>query len=144
MWNFNNNSNGNTLKGLGTNINVQAINSYWNLPISIAIPIVPELNWQLSMAIAIPWKTAIPMAPQYYCSCLGQCQWFKSQCQWFKSQCQWFKSQWQWFKSQCQYPMSMLTSCHWPSSMSMTMSMSWFSSMSMSMYWDLSMIIDFL
>ena len=71
LCNFNINCNSNTFNCLRTNSNVQAINSYWNLPISIAIPIVPDLHKQLSMAMAIPSKTAIPMAPQYYCSCLG-------------------------------------------------------------------------
>ena len=70
LCNFNINCNSNTFNCLRTNSNVQAINSYWNLPISIAIPIVPDLHKQLSMAMAIPSKTAIPMAPQYYCSCL--------------------------------------------------------------------------
>ena len=70
VCNFNINCNSNTFNCLRTNSNVQAINSYWNLPISIAIPIVPDLHKQLSMAMAIPSKTAIPMAPQYYCSCL--------------------------------------------------------------------------
>lgn len=71
LCNFNINCNSNTFNCLRTNSNVQAINSYWNLPISIAIPIVPDLHKQLSMAMAIPSKTAIPMAPQYYCSCLS-------------------------------------------------------------------------
>ena len=71
LCNFNINCNSNTFNCLRTNSNVQAINSYWNLPISIAIPIVPDLHKQLSMAMAIPSKTAIPMAPQYYCSCLA-------------------------------------------------------------------------
>ena len=71
LCNFNINCNSNTFNCLRTNSNVQAINSYWNLPISIAIPIVPDLHKQLSMAMAIPSKTAIPMAPQYYCSRLA-------------------------------------------------------------------------
>ena len=74
LCNFNINCNSNTFNCLRTNSNVQAINSYWNLPISIAIPIVPDLHKQLSMAMAIPSKTAIPMAPQYYCSCLAPTQ----------------------------------------------------------------------
>ena len=77
LCNFNINCNSNTFNCLRTNSNVQAINSYWNLPISIAIPIVPDLHKQLSMAMAIPSKTAIPMAPQYYCSCLPSMQDFK-------------------------------------------------------------------
>ena len=38
LCNFNINCNSNTFNCLRTNSNVQAINSYWNLPISIAIP----------------------------------------------------------------------------------------------------------
>lgn len=79
LCNFNINCNSNTFNCLRTNSNVQAINSYWNLPISIAIPIVPDLHKQLSMAMAIPSKTAIPMAPQYYCSCLLSTYLHKSQ-----------------------------------------------------------------
>ena len=73
LCSFNINCNSNTFNCQRTNSNVQAINSYLNLPISIAIAIVPELHKQLPMAMAIPSKTAIPMAPQYYCSCLLLC-----------------------------------------------------------------------